>query len=95
MVLSGDQDDVDFEEESIEGEDSGSDNSEDADLAAYQRLKTTPMFSLSSIDGQQEKVLIEVENFGQLAYHQIIGLLPSGKEEALALNITKVRKSGK
>ncbi len=57
---------------------SNNDDFVDHETLEYQRQRTTPVFSLSNIDGQNEEVLIApVESFGQLADSKVLGLVSS------------------
>lgn len=54
-------------------------------------MKHTPKVSLSAVDvGENEKVLLEVENFGQMKDDlEYFGMLSGGKEDEFAKELEK------
>lgn len=64
----------------------------DADLLAYQKQRSAPRISLSSvgIDGDGEKLELEVDNFGQIdGDNSKLGMAAAGTEEKIIMQLHK------
>lgn len=57
---------------------------DDHELLAFQKQRSTPKVSLSNFGEEEEQVVVEVDDFGQVTDHpQLIGMLSAGTEERM------------
>lgn len=65
----------------------------DFELLAFQKQRSTPRFSLSQIkEGEDEKVLVEVDDFGQVEdTTEHMGMLSEGQEQKI---VDQLRRAG-
>ena len=65
----------------------------DFELLAFQKQRSTPRFSLSQIkEGEDEKVLVEVDDFAQVEDNtEHMGMLSEGQEQKI---VDQLRRAG-